>query len=643
MFYYNLAVEYAALMVLIAILLSFMKDYETKTLRYKYIKLLYLANLVSVLSTIISTELTTGGVRGPIWLGYSITMLYYQLMPSIGLGTLLYCITIMDTTPNDEKNYAKIYAPAYIPYAIHVIAIFIGNTQDLIFTISPTEGYIRGSLYYIPFLTLIAYILVMIVIIVKNIRIPQNKDAVGVLVCTACCAIIVGFVQISAPTVLFTGMGNTVVVLVIHLYIQNLSKASDNLTGILNRISLTHMIDENIDKNKDFSLYILSLRNFKMINERHGLDVGDGVLQEVAQQLLGRFGRRNTFRYAGDEFAILLEDDKSLTEQQVAEICNTFEQSKLMRDKEIKIEFICARVDYPMFGNTSKDLILATDYSLKSLRENVSGDKWVHDFTVIENMFNYYQMLERLKRAIDEDGFIVHYQPIYSGSVDAYVQAEALVRMKGDNGTLIFPGNFIEIAEKTGMIVQLTYKVLEIVCRDLRSLIDNNKLGQYFESISINFPYLQFNSPTMIEDVMNILNKYDISPKMIKIEITERMLISDASHVKLAMDIMMEKGFVFELDDFGVDYSNMSVFLDLPLNIIKVDRSLLLSVLKSGENFSFFEYLISGIKVKDRIVLIEGVEEKDQFEACLDAGCELFQGYYFSKPIPFETFREFVS
>ncbi len=642
MFSYNLAVEYSAFVVLIAILFSFLKDEDTKSLKYKYIKLLYLANLASVLSTILSTELTTDGLKCPIWLGYSVTMLYYLLMPSIGLGTLLYCMSVMDTSPLEEKNYAKILAPAYVPYIIHVIAIFWGNTQDLIFKITPTQGYVRGPFYYIPFVTLGAYIFVMLVVMIKNIRIPQNRDTVGVLFCTTTCAIIAGAVQILVPTILFTGMGNTVVVLIIHLYIQNISKSTDNLTGILNRTSLTHRIDDYLYKKKEFSLYILSLRNFKIINKRHGLDIGDAVLQEVAQQLLGKFGLRNTFRYAGDEFAILLENNKLLDEPELVNMCNNFEQSKLMKNKNINIEFICARVDYPVFGTTSKDLTLAADYSLKNLKENNTGDKWIHDFSVIEAMFNSYQTLERLKQAIDNNGFVVHYQPIYSGSLKSYVQAEALVRMKGDDGKLIFPGDFIEIAENTGIIVQITYIVLEIVCKDLRCLIDSNKLNIHFESVSINFPYLQFNSPSMVDDVMNILNKYNIPPKMIKIEITERMLISDTPHLKVAMDDMMARGFVFELDDFGVDYSNMSVFLELPLDIIKVDKSLLLSVLKSGENLSFFEYLVSGIKVKNRIVLVEGIEERSQYETCLEAGCELFQGYYFSKPVPFEIFRELI-
>ncbi|OON90676.1 MAG: hypothetical protein ATN34_03150 [Epulopiscium sp. Nele67-Bin002] len=636
MFDYNLSVEYASFIILIAVLISFFKDYDVKTLNYKVIRTLYVIAFLSVLFTLISAEMTNGSITsGSLWLSYTVTMIRFLLVPCVVVFFIVYSVQIT-TFKKQDKPIVKPLFPIFIPYIGYVLFVLIATPKDWLFTITLEEGYIRGPFYYVPAVIIGIYLIIMFVLLLSNLY-SHTKDIAPVLIATLGCTIIFICVQILVPSLIVTGIANTMAILIIHFHVQNISKSSDNLTGLLNRTCLMHKVNESIKKKKNFSLYVFSLRNFNMVNERYGVDIGDNVLKQVGHILMDSFNFRNVFRYGGDEFAILLTEEADVTI-----VVDKFKQSILLYSKEIFIDVVYARVDYPEFGFTYQDLISAIDFSIKTLKEDLHGKQYLYDISIVENRLHKYNMIDKLKRALEHDEFIVHYQPIFSEELGCYVQAEALVRMQGDDGKLIYPGDFIDIAEQTGLVVRLTYKVLDIVCRDLREIIDNCIGNDNFASISINFPYLQFFNPNMIDRVMEILNRYEIEPSMIKIEITERTLIDDSDYIKNLMGIMQHKGFVFELDDFGVDYSNLSVLLDLPLNIIKIDRSLLLSVFGTQENEQFFKHLVCAVKAVDRSVLIEGIEEEEQRDFCLRAGCDLFQGYFFSRPVPFEKFKELI-
>ncbi|OOB80065.1 MAG: hypothetical protein BEN19_06895 [Epulopiscium sp. Nuni2H_MBin003] len=641
MYEYNLIAEYTALMVLATVLISFFRDYEVRTLRYMFIKALYTITFISIVCTIVSTEMTAGSLRfGNLHIAYLLNGLYFISVPLVSALLMLYARVLADSTKG-ELTSIKQLLPTCIPFILYVIFVIIATPHNLIFSITMEHGYRRELLYFATFVIVSIYLVMMLTLMLKNLK-EKNQEVVNVLMTTIGCWACLIIIQILVPEIVFTGIGNTMAVLIVHLYVQNVSKSSDPLTRTLNRIYLTQTLNDNIRKKKDFSFYVFSLRNFKMVNERYGLEIGDKVLMEVSAMLLEHFEFDNVFRYGGDEFAVLVYENSQEYDIKISKVLEKFRTSMSIYSHEVFIDIIYTRIDYPQFGHTVKDLISAADCSIKKLKDDTSGLDYLYDFSVVGEMIDKHNMVEKIKKSLDDDGLVVHYQPIYSAEQKCFVQAEALVRMKGDEGKLIFPGDFIELAETTGLIVRLTYRVLEIVCRDLRQLIDSNEKPENFDSVSINFPYLQFSSPEMIEKVMIILEKYDIEPSRIKIEITERMLISDSASIKNSIQVMMEKGFVFELDDFGIDYSNLSVLLDLPLNIIKIDRSLLLSALKNPENLKFFEHLIGGMKIINRKVLIEGIEEKEQLDFCVHAGGDLFQGYHFSRPIPFEQLKQII-
>ncbi len=352
---------------------------------------------------------------------------------------------------------------------------------------------------------------------------------------------------------------------------------------------------------------------------------------------------KSIYRYGGDEFAYIKigTDDEIFNieiQYAISAVCKEFN----LEQNVVALDAVYARVDYPAFGVDLKEIISAMDYSISTVKKNVGETNYIYDLSITEKMKRRNYIVERLKKAIANDGFEVHYQPIYSSSVNCFPMAEALIRLKQTDEAFISPGEFIPIAEELGLVSRLTYIVLQKTCENFKSLI--NKYGEnlMLKNISINFPYVHFLKKSTVNEVLEIVDKFDLPHSCIKMELTERTLVSDTRTTKEIMDELIEHGFEFELDDFGVEYSNFSMFFNIPVKIIKFDRSLVSSVVSGPRHRKFFESLIAAIKDMDVQVVMEGVEDEETLNYLLSCGCDYIQGYVFTKPLNTSEFENFL-
>lgn len=639
---YNLATEYATLAVIVVILISYMRDYERNSLHYKFLRMMYFISLASTISTLLCNEL---GSRPQTWdiyvpLVYLFTILYFALIPALTVCYLFFCLMI-SSLRSDAKTLKKYFFLAFLPYFIYLTLLFTNIHNGNVFTVTQIEGYHRGPWYQMPYYVA-ALNFVLVVLVVINQRQSIHKNTAQVISLNMGLAMILLGVQAINSQVIMTGLCNTLSILAVHLYTQNARKSVDSLTGSQNNLALRYKLGELIRKEQDFSLYIFSLRGFKSINERNGLEFGDKVLLQFSRKLVEFIPYDEVFRYGGDEFAALLEknpDNDSLIQGVLSEFVHPWDIEQL---DTVQLDLICARVDYKLFGSSIKELISAADYSISVLKQTHGEPRYLYDPTVVKQIIGKSNMISQIKEAIDRRMFEICYQPMYSSRDHAFTQAEALVRMQDGKGGLLPPSQFIDVAEVTGLVVPMTFVILDIVCENMKTLLEKYGDDQPLQSISVNFPYDLFLSPHVEDHVMEILDRHNIPPSRIKIEITERTLISDEDLTSQVMERMRKLGFVFELDDFGVDYSNMSTFLNLPLHIVKIDRSVLLSALDSPSNMAFFRHLVQGIGVTGRIIIVEGVETQEQLDFVLACGCEFVQGFFFSRPLGFDKFQTFV-
>lgn len=637
---YDLTTEYSSLVIIIIVIFSFVWNKEIPSLQYRAFQCIYFGAFFSIVATITTTITSRYFQIIPLWLLEANKILYFLLIPIVSVCIFFYSVVITQSSTK-KKHIDKRWYLTLVPYGIYILFVFSNYIFHHIFYFSPTKGYQRGPFFEITYVIAIIYFIGIILIAIKS-RKTNKKNISLILFLNVLLAAAVSIYQFFNKTTLVAGFASLSGTLISFLYVQITNSTTDKLTNLLNRQALMyHMYRASKLKSK-FSLFVFSIQNFKVINERFGLTLGDATLEAIAQILRRNFPKNKVFRYSGDEFAILDLNLNKDFEQKIEETYNELSSGIFVHERNLKLSFVHTRVDYPEFSENLKTLVSTADYAISLLKEKSYKNNYLYDTSIIKDMQHDTKIIEVLKGALEHDFFEVYYQPIYCAKKGTFTQCEALIRMSGEFFNKYFPNDFIPVAEKTGIIVQMTYVIIEKVCKDLRQLIDTYGESLQLKSISINFPYKIFFQSDLLERILDILDSYSINPNQIKIEITERSLISDDDTVKNAIEKMQQKGFLFELDDFGVEYSNMSVLLSLPINILKIDRSLLTISIETEQRRIFFKNLIQGIQAIGVQIIVEGVEDQEQLDFILKCNCEYIQGYVFSKPLSFNDFVTFL-
>ncbi|MEG0379649.1 MAG: EAL domain-containing protein, partial [Eubacterium sp.] len=241
--------------------------------------------------------------------------------------------------------------------------------------------------------------------------------------------------------------------------------------------------------------------------------------------------------------------------------------------------------------------------------------------------------------ALENDGFEVYYQPIYSIPLMRYATSEALVRMRDPEFGMISPAEFIPMAEENGMIIDIGLTVFEKVCRFVAET-PYEKAG--FDTVGINLSVVQCMQENLADDLIAIMEKYHIDPHCIKLEITETIAAASVGTLQDTMTHLINYGCSFALDDFGIGYASMSNMLTLPLKIIKLDKSLIERMVEDDNMKMAVDCIIGLIHRLNMRVVAEGVEVLEELEILKSLDCDFIQGFYFSKPLPEDSFNDLV-
>ena len=259
---------------------------------------------------------------------------------------------------------------------------------------------------------------------------------------------------------------------------------------------------------------------------------------------------------------------------------------------------------------------------------------------IIENMYNQRNVVRQIVEAMDQNGVEVFFQPIYSVKEKRFTCAEALVRIRQRDGSLMLPGMFIETAEKSGLIIRLGLIVFEKVCQFIK---DNPLEKMGMEYIEVNLSMVQCAYKKLSDDYKNIMKKYNINPCNINLEITESALMEDKTNLLDNMNRLMEYGVKFSLDDFGTGHSNLNYIVDMPVNIVKFEKGMLDAYFENGRAKYVMDAAMHMIQGMNLEIVAEGIETKEHFENIAKLGINFVQGYYFSKPVTARQFLLFIN
>ena len=423
----------------------------------------------------------------------------------------------------------------------------------------------------------------------------------------------------------------------------------DPLTAMPNRRLLLNRLEKACSASKRSgqhgALLMIDLDHFKTLNDTLGHDVGDHLLVEVASRLAECVREGDTAaRLGGDEFVVMLENlgrDAEVAGVQ-AEIVAEKVRFELARPYLLNGDteyFRSASIGISLFHSHEKTVdVLLKQADIALYRAKDSGRNAIRFFdNAMQTALDERAALEAgLRRALARDELLLHVQP----QVDAACQligAEVLLRWQPTAGGIVMPGDFIPLAEDTGLIVPIGLWVLDRACAELSRWAVEPGMARLY--LAVNVSARQFRQPDFVMQVGDALSRHDVDPGLLKLELTESLLLDNVEEVVQKMQALRRMGVRFSLDDFGTGYASLSYLKRFPFEQLKVDRSFIRDIMRNSDDAGIVRAIIAMGKTLRLNVVAEGVEDAEQHAYLVQHGCAFFQGYLFGKPMSFAEFR----
>jgi diguanylate cyclase (GGDEF)-like protein/PAS domain S-box-containing protein len=424
------------------------------------------------------------------------------------------------------------------------------------------------------------------------------------------------------------------------------SAQHDFLTSLPNRMLLNDRVGQAIvsaSRNmKKVAVLFLDLDGFKHINDSLGHPIGDQLLQSIAKRLVNCVrGSDTVSRQGGDEFVVLLSEvahseDPAITARRMLQ---AVKGTHSIGQHDLHVTTSIGVSVYPDDGLDAETLIKNADTAMYQAKEN--GRQGYQFFKPAMNVraVERQSIEESLRRALDRQEFVVHYQPKINLRTGEITGAEALIRWMHPNRGLIPPAQFIPVAEDCGLILPIGKWVLREACKQARSWVD---AGLPLATVAVNISAMEFRNENFLESVFEILKDTDLDPSSLELELTESVLMKRVESSASILQTLRARGVHLAVDDFGTGYSSLSYLRKFPIDALKIDQSFVHQIATTPDETTIVSAVISmGRSLKLRVVA-EGVETREQLDFLQAQQCEEAQGYYFSPPVPPQQFAKLL-
>ncbi|SHD78263.1 EAL domain-containing protein [Schnuerera ultunensis] len=411
----------------------------------------------------------------------------------------------------------------------------------------------------------------------------------------------------------------------------------DPITHLPNRVYFMEELEETIENladNEKLAILHLDLDRFKYINDNLGHNIGDEVLRLLGVRLGELISKGDLIaRGGGDEYLILLKniEDISKIDTVVDGIIESFKEYIAYKDYELYLTTSIGIAIYPEAGEDSISLMKNAEIALYEAKEMGGNSYFKYNVQIGKREYDNLTKLNQLRQAVTNGEFILYYQPKFDIKTGEIIGLESLIRWENPRRGLIFPDEFIPLAEETGLIFSIGEWVLREACRQNKEWIDK---GYKPRRVSVNISARQFQHYNFLDMVSNILEETGLEPKYLGLEITETTAISDITYTLDVLDRLKELGVFVIMDDFGTGYSNLSYLGEMNIDELKIDRSFIWDLDINEKNRAISRTIILLAKQFNILVTAEGIETEKQLNILKELGSDTGQGYYFSKPIP---------
>lgn len=557
---------------------------------------------------------------------------FHYAMPLFFLGYSMSAFSSGDS----KKNKMLFIGLSSLGFLFMLAVVFINPFYPWLFDFNSAHEYIYGDFHYLAYVIPLLYLVISVIYILITKKLNTRSKFTTILF-SAILVLVAAAIQYFNPRFYITGFAISLAILFIFLSFHDPNEIIDSLTKLYNKEAFTNEVTERINKNDEIYIYSIALNNFTKINNTYGNEIGDMVLKSVANIFKRSSSSVYKYRYGGDRFVGIAN-----TKTEVKDIINNIQVALCaplkIDDLDIEVSARYSLVPNEFITNFEY-LIRQIDYSIQEAKKYVE----LPMYTLTNNTDTALKKLINLENtvhmAIENNDIEMYYQPIIEIRTKKFIKAEALLRIKDENGEFINPEFAISYAEKRGMMIKLGYDIIEKVF-DFISRIEPSKLG--LSKVAINLSMVQCIQPNLAKKIIAISKKYNINPENIGFEITESQQVKNEMELKNNMNKLIEFGFDFSLDDYGSGYSTIDYIVSLPFRTIKIDKRIITMVNKLDDSQKILSHTVKMLHDVGKEVVAEGVEDKDIEGYIENLDVEYVQGYYFSKPLDEKEYLAFL-
>lgn len=634
---YNVHYDICAILVLIVELALYYSRKNLRVTQNKIYTCMLYALLVSTICDLISGVVANSAGDYPRELSMVANNLYFISHAALPMLFVLYNIAM---TVKSDKYKRWVKAVFFLPYVTIIVLLVVNAFTGIIFTVDKNGQYIRGAGISVTYITAIFYFACVIIYVTKNRRYIETFR----VFCTYMFVLFVSIplvIQALYPKLLVEGFGEAICFLLIYASLEQRTDLVDGVLGMYNKKAFVNSAGYNMKGNIPISIMTVSVDDVEYLEKNFGIECMSGLELAIAEYLKEICIGFELY-HVGDYIFYIVdyeELDKGIGMNEIAQkIRDTCSKNWTVGDVEIPVNMDICIMRYPEDVNNLEQIFDYTDYIINEGHER--GTRILY----ASEMKSFYgkrksQIKRAIQKAIQNQSFQVYYQPIYSTKEMRINSAEALIRLFDDELGFISPEEFIPIAEEDGSILKIGGFVLESVCRLMK---ENDIKSKGIEYIEVNVSVIECMKHNMASKVAGMINRYGLQPEQINLEITETAAMNSPEVVGINMIHLVDYGVNFSLDDYGSGYSNINYLVELPFNLIKVDKNIVWSSFANEKAGIALASSIAMIRRLDFKIVAEGVETKEQAEKLTEMGCDYLQGYYFSKPLPEQEFLAYI-
>ena len=625
---YDPGPEICAVLFLITIAVHFFSRPRYPSDQNRFFTAFILIALADVLADIASAYAIEGGAATPAALNWFVNMLLYYCQITLAPLFLMYVLCITDTL---HKKYLWHIVFTMLPYAATFICLTVNPVTGVYFYFDKAGVYRHGEQFMILYIGTAFYLALCAGFVIakrKKIR-PAEHRSILIFLSIIVISIIV---QLFLPQYLLTGVALSLAVMMMYLTLQNPDDLLDALTGAFNRDSFFTYLTREIAQQKAYQIVAVDIDGMRSINSLFGVTVGDRAFAAAGEYLRRIAGGGRVFRIVGDSLAIVTHSEKDCVDL-VHKISDRFDRVWQIDALSFKMS---ARICYtlnPAQCGAAGDVISILEHALSRVKRLDSGS--IMEISEhLQRTFRRSAYVERLlRRALETEAIENWYQPIYCMETGRFSGMEALSRLRDEDGSIVMPGEFIPIAERTGLIGRLGELMIRKTCAFLKESGVMDVPG--FEGVSVNLSPAECMEDSLVPKILSAVSEYGVPAKYICFEITETAAtVSDGLPHK--MDELLLHGFHFALDDFGTGFANYDAVVRLPFAAVKLDKSMLDNALFGGKGETIFSRSLDLINALGCTALVEGVEREEQAAFLKGLGVRYAQGFLYARPMPAE-------